>query len=141
MLKNGFDLASGYAREPLQKIVDGRTVLDVLKQGAHRYTSSLENPIAANAAWVLFNTSALGPLNHHAVMLPPCCGKLNRDFISRVWSVGSLYSFSALVVRSRQPIPNAQQPTSNAQRPGLDSSSLDVGCWMLVVGCSIRPVG
>jgi len=81
VLKNCFDLASRYAREPLQKIVDGRTVLDIVKQGAHRYTTSLENPSAANAAWVLLNTSTVGPLNHHAVMLPPCCGKLNRDFI------------------------------------------------------------
>ncbi len=81
MLKNGFDLAPGYAREPLQKIVDGRTVLDIVKQGTNRYTSSLENPSATDAAWVLFNTSAVGPLNHHAVMLPPRCGKLNRDFI------------------------------------------------------------
>lgn len=81
MLKNGLDLAPCYTGEPFQKIVYGRTVLDILKEGANGHTSALEDPSAANAEWVLFNTGAVGPLNHHAGMLPPGCGELNRDFI------------------------------------------------------------
>jgi len=83
MLKNGFDLAPSYTGEPFEKFVDRCAVFDVVKQSADRHTSSLKDPSSADTVWVLLNTSAVGPLNHHVDMLPPRCGKLNRDFISR----------------------------------------------------------
>jgi len=83
MLKNGFDLTTCHTGEPLEKVVDRCAVFDVVKQSTNRHASSPKHPSSADTVWVLLNTSAVGPLNHHADMLPSRCGKLNRDLISR----------------------------------------------------------
>ena len=47
MLQNGLDLAARHAGEPLKKLLDGRSVLEVLEQSFDRDPRTLEGPGSA----------------------------------------------------------------------------------------------
>lgn len=59
MLKDGLDLASGHAREPLHKLIQVGAVLEVLEQGRDGNTGSFEYPRATHLFRVAFDLMAI----------------------------------------------------------------------------------
>ena len=65
MLKDCLYLLSCDARKPLQKIVYGCTVLEIVKQGMHRHASASKNPCSADFPGVLFHLRTVIPITIH----------------------------------------------------------------------------
>jgi hypothetical protein len=68
--ENGFNVFASHTRKPLQKIVHGCPILEILEESLRRHTSSLENPSATDPPRVALNGGALTPVQHGSRINP-----------------------------------------------------------------------
>ncbi len=64
MLEDGFDLPARDAREPLEKLLDGRPILEVLEQSLDRDPGAFEGPGSAEPVGSLLYSVTAGPIEH-----------------------------------------------------------------------------
>ena len=64
--QDGDGLLPGHAGKPLEKVIEGRTFLEILEQRSHWHASSLEDSGAANVVRLTFNRGASAPVQHDA---------------------------------------------------------------------------
>lgn len=64
MLQNGLDLAARHAGEPLEKLLDGPSVLKVLEQSFDRDPRTLEGPGSAEPVGSSLHSVTPSPIEH-----------------------------------------------------------------------------
>ena len=64
MLEYGACLLERHAGEPLDELMDGCVVFEILEERCHRHARPTENPCAAEASGVALDGSACGPVDH-----------------------------------------------------------------------------
>src|SRR5688500_18148270 len=64
MTEDGNSLIHGNTRKPREKLVDGCARFQVLEEGLHRNTSSLENPCTAEFTFDSLDLRAMAPIQH-----------------------------------------------------------------------------
>lgn len=64
MLQNGLDLFTGYAGEPLEKVVDPRAIFEIRKEGLDRNPGTAEDPGTADLFRSSLDRRALVPIKH-----------------------------------------------------------------------------
>ena len=57
-------LLTSYPWKPFKEVLNARTILNVLKEGANRYACSFEHPRAAHLVGSSFDGIAPAPINH-----------------------------------------------------------------------------
>ena len=69
VLEHGIHLRPRHAREPLEKLADGRAALEILEEGAHGHTRGAEQPFSADLSGHAFYGRALTPVEHERKVL------------------------------------------------------------------------
>lgn len=67
MLQNCFNLMSCNTRKPFKKIVDRRTIFNIIEKGTYGHTSTLEYPGTADRVRVSFYFGTIIPVTIHRI--------------------------------------------------------------------------
>jgi hypothetical protein len=68
MMQDKFNLFTRHAGEPLQKIINSRTIFEVLEQRLDRDTCTFEQPFTADFSRGAFYGRTLAPIKHEAIL-------------------------------------------------------------------------
>ena len=69
-LQHRIDLLATYARKPLDEVINGGTVLEILKQRFHRNPGPAKDKSTAYRFWRSGDFGAIGPIEHHHYFIP-----------------------------------------------------------------------
>lgn len=64
MLKHNARLLKRHAGKPLNELMDGSVVFEVLEERCHRHARASKDPRTANASGIALDGSAGGPIDH-----------------------------------------------------------------------------
>ena len=78
VFQHGFDLVTGHAREPFEKVVDPCAMLEVLEQRAHRNPRTPKQPDAAHLSRHALNRATVVPPEHGFRVRPSILGSKAR---------------------------------------------------------------
>jgi hypothetical protein len=68
MTQDKLNLFTRHAGEPLQKIINSRTIFEVLEQRLDRDTCTFEQPFTADFSRGAFYGRTLAPIKHEAIL-------------------------------------------------------------------------
>ncbi len=69
VLQHRVNLRTRHAREPLEKLADGRSAFEVLEEGSHGHTRGAEQPFSADLSGHAFYSRAVTPVEHEEKVL------------------------------------------------------------------------